>query len=66
MGIPLAITVDFETLENDTVTLREIETMKQIRVPIKELLSIITEFVESDIKFESLFCKYPPLDNDEE
>lgn len=28
MGIPFAVTIDFETLENNTVTLREIISMK--------------------------------------
>lgn len=65
MGIPFAITVDFETLENDTVTLREINSMKQIRVPCGELKNLVNDFVENDIKFESLFEKYPPLNVEE-
>lgn len=27
-GIPYAFTIDFETLENNTLTLRELDTMK--------------------------------------
>jgi glycyl-tRNA synthetase len=48
IGTPFAITVDFETLGEkdpalrDTVTLRERDSMKQERVPITELLSILT------------------------
>lgn len=34
LGIPFGITIDGETLENDTVTLREILTCKQIRIPV--------------------------------
>lgn len=34
LGIPFGITVDAETLENNSVTLREILTCKQIRIPI--------------------------------
>ena len=37
IGTPFCITVDFDTLENDTVTVRERDSMKQERVPIKEL-----------------------------
>jgi glycyl-tRNA synthetase len=37
LGIPFGVTVDQQTLVDDTVTLREILTMKQIRIPIKEL-----------------------------
>ncbi|HWX17580.1 MAG TPA: glycine--tRNA ligase [Chthoniobacterales bacterium] len=47
IGTPFAITVDFETLGEkdpalrDTVTLRDRDSMKQERVPIKELVSIL-------------------------
>ncbi len=37
IGTPYCITVDFETLENDTVTLRDRDTAKQKRIPIAEL-----------------------------
>jgi glycyl-tRNA synthetase len=37
IGIPLAVTVDFQTLEDQTVTLRDRDSMQQKRVKIKEL-----------------------------
>ncbi len=37
IGTPLAVTVDFDTLENGTVTLRDRDTMLQERVPVAEL-----------------------------
>jgi glycyl-tRNA synthetase len=36
-GTPFGITVDFQTLEDDTVTLRDRDTMKQERVKVAEL-----------------------------
>lgn len=33
-GIPYAFTIDFTTLEDDTLTMRELETMKQVRLPL--------------------------------
>jgi len=36
-GIPFAITVDFDTLKDETVTLRDLQTMKQVRMKIQEL-----------------------------
>ena len=36
-GIPFAITIDFDTLKEETVTLRDLDTMKQVRMPIKDL-----------------------------
>jgi glycyl-tRNA synthetase len=37
IGTPACVTIDFETLQNDTVTVRDRDTMKQERVPISEL-----------------------------
>ncbi|MDF2843089.1 MAG: glycyl-tRNA synthetase [Herbinix sp.] len=45
IGIPFAITIDNNTLENDTVTIRERDTMKQIAVDVKELKSYLSEKV---------------------
>jgi glycyl-tRNA synthetase len=41
IGTPCCITIDFDTLENDTVTLRDRDTGEQERVPIKDLPSYI-------------------------
>lgn len=46
VGTPFAITVDFETLENETVTVRERDTCKQIRIPVQETPSFLTEKIE--------------------
>ena len=48
VGTPFCITVDHETLENDTVTIRYRDTMAQKRVKISELRDIIKE--EVDVK----------------
>lgn len=37
IGTPYAITVDFDTLEDDSVTLRDRDTMEQVRVKIADL-----------------------------
>lgn len=43
IGTPFCITIDFDTLENETVTLRDRDTMEQIRLPIDKLTSYIGE-----------------------
>lgn len=43
IGTPFCITIDYETKENDTVTLRYRDSMEQDRVLIKNLVSIINE-----------------------
>lgn len=41
IGTPCCITVDFDTLENNTVTVRDRDTMEQIRISIDELPKFI-------------------------
>ena len=45
IGTPYCITVDHQTLEDNTVTLRDRDTMSQCRVDIQKLNSIISEKV---------------------
>lgn len=46
IGTPLCVTVDFDTLEDNTVTVRDRDTMQQVRMPISQL----KEYVENIIK----------------
>ncbi|MEZ4958677.1 MAG: glycine--tRNA ligase [Saprospiraceae bacterium] len=46
IGTPYCITVDFETLENDTVTVRERDSMVQERVSIDKVAGIVQERVD--------------------
>lgn len=39
IGTPYCVTIDFDTLEDETVTLRDRDSMKQIRISINELLN---------------------------
>ena len=41
IGTPFGITVDYETKENQTVTLRFRDSMEQVRVPVEELVDRI-------------------------
>ncbi len=46
IGTPFCITVDFESLEDDTVTIRERDSMAQQRVSISALEGIIRKEVD--------------------
>ena len=46
IGTPFCVTIDFDTLENDTVTIRDRDTMEQIRLPINDLVSYIGQKVK--------------------
>jgi glycyl-tRNA synthetase len=41
IGTPFCVTIDFDTLENDDVTVRDRDTMKQERVKVKDLKEYI-------------------------
>ena len=43
IGTPMCVTIDFETLENNTVTIRDRDTMEQIRLSVDELVNYVTE-----------------------
>ena len=42
-GVPFGVTVDYDTLKDDTVTLRDRDSWKQIRVPISQLTATIKQ-----------------------
>jgi len=47
-GTPFGVTVDSQTLEDDTVTLRSRDDMKQVRLKIAELPGKLTELIKVD------------------
>jgi len=43
IGTPFALTIDFESLEDKGVTIRDRDTMKQERIKIKDIIPFLTE-----------------------
>ncbi len=54
IGTPFCITIDHQTLEDDTVTIRYRDTMKQDRIHWTKLQGIISEKVSMKELFEKL------------
>jgi len=46
IGTPYCVTVDFDSLEDQAVTIRDRDTMEQTRVPIAELVNVLREKLE--------------------
>ena len=40
IGTPYCVTVDFDTMEDNAVTVRDRDTMEQVRLPIDQLVGI--------------------------
>ena len=47
IGVPYCVTIDFDTLEDGTVTIRDRDTMEQIRIPMSD----VEKYIEEKIKF---------------
>eukprot|EP01038_Epipyxis_sp_PR26KG_P012116 gene12116-16222_t len=58
LGIPFGLTIDFQTLLDDTVTLRDRDTMVQVRVPIARIQSLLVDLVEERITWDSITSRF--------
>ncbi|MDI9643284.1 MAG: glycine--tRNA ligase [Archaeoglobales archaeon] len=52
IGTPFCITVDHQTFEDETVTIRDRDTTKQVRVKISELERVLKDLIRSDRSIE--------------
>lgn len=53
-GTPLCVTIDHQTLEDHTLTVRFRDTMKQIRIPMGELNELVAQKVSLSAQFSKL------------
>ena len=54
VGTPYDVTVDYETLEQQTVTIRDRDSMRQVRVKIKELSKCLQALLSGSIQFDDV------------
>ena len=48
VGTPLCVTVDFDSLEDNSVTIRDRDSMEQIRVSIDRLEAVIEDYLDGE------------------
>jgi glycyl-tRNA synthetase len=53
IGTPYDVTVDYETIEQGTVTIRDRDTMRQIKVPLAQVANTLQALLCGTIKFEA-------------
>lgn len=53
-GVPVALTIDYQTLRDGTVTLRDRDTWAQVRAKIEDLPSLLSRYMRGDLRFEEL------------
>ena len=61
-GIPYAFTIDHETLKDNTITMREMDTMKQIRLPIAEAAGTLMDLTSNRHTWAEMLAKYPNVE----
>ena len=54
IGIPLGVTIDYQTLKDDTVTIRDRDTWRQVRNKIERLPELFHAYFRYKINFEDL------------
>ena len=53
-GTPLGITIDYDTLKDNAVTIRDRDSWKQVRTPIDQLAGLLTDYFLHKKEFEEL------------
>jgi len=46
IGTPYCITIDYQTMEDDTITIRDRDTTQQVRVKVDEIENRINGFMD--------------------
>ena len=56
VGTPYSVTVDYETLEQGTITIRDRDSMLQVRVPVEKVAEKVQALLCGDLLFEDAGC----------
>ena len=65
LGVPFAVTVDFQSVQDNTVTLRERDSTKQIRLHKDDITNVISKIVRGKMTWTDLTKKYPMVQVDD-
>ncbi|KAK9436189.1 glycyl-tRNA synthetase 1 [Metarhizium brunneum] len=65
LGTPLGITVDFQTLQDDTVTLRDRDSTAQVRAEESKILDAIKALVDGSKNWEKVASELPKFEGQE-
>ena len=65
LGTPLGITVDFQTVKDGTITLRDRDTTKQVRASDDEICKAIKSLVEGDETWADIMKRLPVFEGQE-
>jgi glycyl-tRNA synthetase len=66
LGIPFGITVDYDSLEDDSFTLRDRDSTKQVRASAGDILEAIAKMCKGKETWESVQKRLPAFESKEE
>lgn len=58
LGTPFGVTVDFQTLKDGTITLRERDSMKQIRSSVDKIVEVVRNMVDMKESWEKVLERF--------
>jgi glycyl-tRNA synthetase len=61
LGVPFAVTMDFKSLEDKTVTMRVRDEMDQIRLPLDGLADIIRDLCAGEVDWAAIVARFPKV-----
>ncbi|KAL4784412.1 hypothetical protein BJX76DRAFT_367623 [Aspergillus varians] len=59
LGIPLGITIDFDSVKDGTITLRERDSTKQVRASQDDVFGAVKSLINGDEIWEGVFARLP-------
>ncbi|CAK3939743.1 probable glycyl-tRNA synthetase 1 [Lecanosticta acicola] len=66
LGIPFGLTIDYQSLEDNTFTLRDRDTTKQVRASIDQILDAISKMVKGKESWADVQNRLPAFESKEE
>ncbi len=63
IGVPFVFTVDYQSLDDETVTIRDRDTTKQYRIPMSEASDVIRELIFNVLTFEDLKNEFKEINS---
>mmetsp|Transcript_50264 Transcript_50264/g.106805 ORF Transcript_50264/g.106805 Transcript_50264/m.106805 type:complete len:627 (+) Transcript_50264:96-1976(+) len=61
LGIPFAVTVDFDSIKDDSVTMRERDSMAQVRLPAKDVGQVMHDICWGRKQWADVLKTYPKV-----
>jgi glycyl-tRNA synthetase len=62
LGTPLGITVDFQTIKDDSITLRDRDTTTQVRASEEEICAAVKSIVDGEETWEDVAKRLPKFE----